>query len=190
MKKLIQWCPLLVLGSPIANAQQEGNTDELKFRFDAGINYVSTRHHEKINDPIPSYGDFETAMMLGLAVEQAIDDKQSYGTKLELHRIDGNLLTTLRAIDYKYRLDNNWQVGGFLGAASYDFRTTSFGYTAGLGLFYQPADWNNLGVSIEAQYVDKLARDKLHEDDVKGDNVGPDSFIDMQAIVFAVTYSF
>ena len=166
------------------------NTDPLIFRLDTGLNIYSLRHHEYINDPIPSFGDFEAAPVFGLAVEQAIDHDQTWGTKLEFQFIEYNMLTTIRALDYKFRLSDDWRIGGFIGAAHYDFRTPSFGYTAGVGVFYRPASWGNFGLGLEGQYVDKLARDKFHDDDPKGENVGPDSFIDIRGIALTLTYEF
>ena len=160
------------------------------WRLNAGVNYFSLRHHEKINDPIPSFGDFEAGSVLGLAVEQKLNNTSAWGSKLEFQRLDDSLLTSFRALDYKYRLNQDWRFGAFIGAANYDFRTAAFGYTAGIGAFYRPANWHNWGISIEGQYVDKLARDKLHPDDVRGENVGPDSFIDIRGVVFSITYEF
>ena len=188
MKNLV--LSALIILSPIVSANESLTSNKLKWQINAGINVFQMRHHEFINDPIPSYEDAETGTVFGFGVEQLVDDNQSWGTKLELQDIDGHLLSSFRAIDYKYGFAENWQVGAHLGAAHYDFRTPAFGYTAGLGLFYQPFAWKNWGLSVEAQYYDKIARDKLHADDPKDSNAGPDSFIDIQNIVLSVTYSF
>mgnify|MGYP000108741168 CR=1 FL=1 len=188
MKKLVLFCLIMISHSALST--EKSNRNELKWQMNAGINLYQFRHHEYINDPIPSYADVEVGMVFGFGVQQVNSSGQSWGTKLELQDMEGYLLTSFRAIDYRFDISESWQLGAHIGAAHYDFRTAAFGYTAGLGLFYQPDTWNNWGLSVEAQYFDKIARDKLHPDDPNDPNSGPDSFIDIQNITLSITYSF
>jgi hypothetical protein len=179
---------LLLLAAP--SSSLELSSDNLQWRADIGINYHSLRLHEAINEDIGDYDPFEWAYFTGISVSMPVSQHAQIGSKLSYHKIGEANLTSFRAIDYQYALNNEWSVGGFMGAARYDFRTTAFGYHVGVGAFYRPATWGQWGVSLEAQFADKLARDKLHEDDLKGPNVGPDSFVDVRILALALNYYF
>ncbi len=168
----------------------------ITWRFDAGLSVVSKRLHEDLFGDMPSFESPELGTFFGFAVDKKLTNNQQansayIGTKIEFHQIDGNILTTVRALDYKQHINEEWLWGAFVGGARYDFRSPAYGYTFGGGLFYRPESFvGNWGAAIELQYLDKLARDKIHPDDPSVALTGPDSFADMQIIAFSVNYYF
>lgn len=185
--------PELTKANATGISQQKNNQPDNFFeadyaiRLDAGFTYHAIRLHEDILGDIPSYDDFTLGEYLGLSITKPIANQHFLGTRVDYQRIEGHTLNAFRAIDYYYQWSNNTKVNAFIGAARYDFRTPAYGYTIGFGAYYRKPSWKNLGVSVELQYMDKLARDKLHPDDP---DYAWDSFIDVRAITFGMNYYF
>ncbi|NVK23385.1 MAG: hypothetical protein HWE10_00520 [Gammaproteobacteria bacterium] len=180
MKTVILFFLLLTAASNI-------KAQELDVRLDVGLSYHAVRYYENILESIPPYNTAEVGQYIGIAVNQALSEKHRMGSRIDAQYLDGNLLNSFRALDYYYQAFDEITYNGFIGAARYDFRTPAYGYTAGVGLYYRPRDWQSFGASIEIQYMDKLARDKLHPDDP---DYEWDSFIDIRAITFGINYYF
>mgnify|MGYP005992037397 CR=1 FL=1 len=165
--------------------------NDINGRIDVGISVLKTKVLEDHSNAPDSYGDATTSPLIGFALNKRVGEQSLLGTKIEFQRIDGSLLTAFRAIDYRYIIDGQWQVGAYIGAARYDFRSPAYGYTLGFGAFYQPTNWQNWSLGTEVQFMDKMARDKIHPDDVPGTAAtGPDTFTNMAGLSFTLSYHF
>lgn len=158
-----------------------------QIRLDAGISLHQIRNHEFLEQDIAPFGSNEFGQYIGIAFHKQIKPAHHIGVKIDQQNLGGYRFNSVRAIDYMYQVNDDIKVNGFIGAARYMFRTPAYGYTLGFGGYYRPHNWGQWGVSLEAQYHDKLARDKLHPDDP---NVNSDSFIDIRAIAVGVNYFF
>ena len=160
-------------------------------RIDFGFSVLKTKVLEDHSNAPDSYGDATTSPLVGFALNKRVGEQSLLGTKIEFQRVDGSLLTAFRAIDYRYIIDGQWQVGAYIGAARYDFRSPAYGYTLGFGAFYQPTHWQNWSLGTEVQFMDKMARDKIHPDDIPANaETGPDTFTNMAGLSFTLSYHF
>lgn len=181
---------LTLLISSNAMANTKGQSEEVLFRVDAGINYYSIRIFEDILSPITPYNDFEWGQVLALSAMKRVSDNQFIAAQIDWQNIENHSLFALRAFEYNHQLADNWTTHAFVGAARYDYRTPAYGYTVGFGMRVKSWPMENFGVTIEAQYHDKLARDKLTADDLSSSETGPDMFFDVRALNFTLNYYF
>ncbi len=192
MKKSSLQCAIAatLLTTSFCNHAIDLNSDEkLNARFDIGASFLQLKVIEDHDGPSVNYGSVKTSPIIGFGINKKVSANSLVGTKIELQRIEGSLLTTFRAIDYRYILDEQWQIGAFIGAARYDYRSPAYGYTVGFGGFYQPKGWKNWSIGTEMQLMDKIARDKIHPDDLPA-STGPDTFTNMIGLAVTLSYNF
>jgi hypothetical protein len=130
----------------------------------------------------------EFAPHFGIGARRPVSERGDLGVRLELDRIDDQLLVAVRAIDYRYRFRSPLSIGGFLGAARYDLATPAYGYYVGGGV-----QWRNIlpnvDLDVDLRYADKVARDKLLASDPPIDP-RPDIFIDIMSAALSLSYKF
>jgi Capsule assembly protein Wzi len=133
-----------------------------------------------------------TSMQAGPHVElgarRAVSGRSDFGVRLELDRIEGDLLLGVRALDYRYRFDSPLAFTLFAGAARYDLATPAYGYYYGAGV-----QWRDIvrgfDLSLDLKYADKVARDKLLPSDPPA-TPRPDSFYDISSAVLSLSYRY
>lgn len=104
---------------------------------------------------------------VGVGVYKNFNESHSVGTNFDYyHDIEGASLWSVRALDYRYQLFQNWQVNSFVGAARINTGTPAHGYIIGGGLIYQLPNSANQFVQAEVQLSDKLTRDINAPDEV------------------------
>jgi hypothetical protein len=178
-----------------SSSSQVLELDVIEWRFDAGVSLISKRLLEDLQGDMPSYGGGEGGYNLGLSAHKQVKFgdatyQKFIGTKLDIQRVDDHLLTSVRAVDFRQQVAEKWFVNAFIGAARYEFRSPAYGYLAGFGAYFKPPEWQQIGFAIEAQYYDKLARDKIHPDDPPQVGSASDSFFDMRVISATVNFYF
>ncbi|MUH71330.1 hypothetical protein [Psychrosphaera haliotis] len=184
--KLITCC-LIVTTAPTLAVEY----DRLNGRFDIGLGLFQKKVLVDHSGPSVDFDDAEVSPLIGFALNKRVSDHSLVGAKIEIQKIDGNLLTSFRALDYRYIIDESWQVGAFIGASRYDFRTPAYGYNLGFGTFYKPQSWKRWSFGAELQLMDKLARDKIHPDDAPyTQSTGPDTFTHMVGLAVTMSYHF
>jgi hypothetical protein len=112
----------------------------------------------------------EISPHLGLGIRRAVTTNGDLGVRAEFDDFHGAMIG-LRALDYRYRLDEHLAVGGFFGFARYSGPTPAQGYYLGAGL-----TWRNLlpkwDLSLDARQFDHVQRNKvLPSDPQNGDSV-------------------
>ncbi|WP_341502685.1 hypothetical protein [Gallaecimonas sp. GXIMD4217] len=131
--------------------------------------------------------DLELGPHLGLGARRAVSDNSDFGFRVELDQVGSELLLAVRALDYRYRLNDKLAFSAFLGAARYDLATPAYGYYAGLG-----AQWRDImpgwDLGADFRYGEKVARDKLLPEDPQGGR--PDSFYDIKGLSLYLSYRF
>lgn len=130
----------------------------------------------------------EVAPHIGFGARRAVSAHNDLGVRVELDRVNDELLLSVRALDYRYRFDNPLALTAFVGAARYDLATPAYGYYIGAG-----AQWRDvmphLDVSVDVRYMDKMARDKVLPTD-PASTLRPDSFYDVSGATVSLSYRF
>jgi len=118
------------------------------------------------------------------------DKNHFIGAGIDAHSILDERVIGYRAIDYEYKFNESWRLGGFFGAASIDSGLPQNGYYMGINGSYLFTD--SLSVSIEIKHGNGLARDRLLADDPEGDPEinRPDIFLDYVATGILLNWHF
>ncbi len=143
---------------------------------DAGINFG--RLHIRLGDGSPKrIEDLGIAPHFAIGARRAVSERSDLGVRAEIDDIDGAMLLSVRALDYRYRFRSPLALSLFAGAARYDLATPAYGYYYGAGV-----QWRNLlrgvDLSLDVRYGDKIARDKLLPSDPPS-APRPDRFYDL-----------
>lgn len=123
---------------------------------------------------------------VGIGARRSVTGRSDLGVRLEMDRIDDQLLLAVRALDYRYRFHNPLAFTAFLGAARYDQATPAYGYYLGMGLQWRDV-LPRFDVNLDLRYADKVARDKLLPTD-PGSVPRPDIFYDIASASLSLSY--
>jgi len=119
----------------------------------------------------------EVSPHLGVGVRRDVTAHADLGVRAEFDNFHGAMMA-LRALDYRYRFDRHFALGGFFGFARYSGPTAAQGYYAGAGL-----TWRDLlprwDLSLDTRYFDHVQRNKLLPSDPQ--NGDPVEWYTMQA---------
>lgn len=152
---------------------------------DAGVNVSDVQVRLGDGTPKQSTG-WAVAPHVGVGARRAVSDRSDLGVRMELDRIDGELMLAVRALDYRYRFKGPLAVTAFAGAARYNLATPAYGYYLGAG-----AQWRDvlpgMDLNFDLRYGDKIARDKLLPSD-PGSDPRPDSFYDVMGATLSLSY--
>ena len=122
----------------------------------------------------------------GIGARRAVSERSDLGVRAEIDDIDGDMLLSVRALDYRYRFRNPLALSAFLGAARYDLATPAYGYYYGAGV-----QWRDLLPGLDWVWIcatrDKVARDKLLPSDPSSAK-RPDSFYDITGATLSLSY--
>ena len=108
--------------------------------------------------------DLEVAPHFGLGARRSVSVGSDLGVRLELDRIDDELLLSVRALDYRYRFRSPLALSFFVGASRYDLATPAYGYYLGAGVQWRNLCRDSMSV-VDLRYCDKIALDKLPPQD-------------------------
>jgi hypothetical protein len=125
---------------------------------------------------------------LAIGARRIVSERSDLGVRLELDDVDGHTLTSMRAIDYRFRFANPLALSVFVGASRYDLATPAFGLYFGAGL-----QWRDLfpgwDIGIDARQAKKVARDHLLPSDPQSP-IRPDSFYTIDSLSLSVSKRF
>jgi Capsule assembly protein Wzi len=154
---------------------------------DAGVN--ASEVQIRLGDGSPTTTtDLTIAPHLAIGARRAVSERSDLGVRLELDDIDGELLLSVRALDYRYRFRGPLAISFFMGASRYDLATPAYGYYLGAGV-----QWRDLldgfDVGFDLRYSDKVARDKLLPSDPPK-TPREDAFYDISGAALSLSYRF
>lgn len=105
-----------------------------------------------------------TGVHLGFGARRAVSKRNDLGMRVELDRVNGRNLLSLRAVDYRLRLFPQLAAAAFFGVGRYDYGAPAFGWYGGLGV--QVIDiWPKWDVGLDWRRHDKLSRNRVLPDD-------------------------
>ena len=152
---------------------------------DVGINFSQLQIRLGTRDPKRTE-DLGIAPHFAIGARRAVSERSDFGVRAEVDDLDGDMLFSVRALDYRYRFRNALAVSLFAGASRLDLATPAYGYYYGAGI-----QWRNLlrnvDVGLDVRYGDKIARDKLLPSDPPSDP-RPDTFYDLTGATLSLSY--
>lgn len=129
-----------------------------------------------------------TGAHVAFGARRAVSDRSDLGVRLELDDVDGHLLTSVRALDYRYRFANPFAISVFVGASRYNLGIPAYGLYLGGGVQWRDVmpGWD---VGLDLRSALKVARDHL----LPGDPQGPirnDSFYTVRSLSLSLSRRF
>jgi hypothetical protein len=128
-----------------------------------------------------------TGAHLGIGARRSVSRRNDVGIRLELDEIDSETMLSLRAVDYRFRMTPRVAIGGFFGAARYNYGLATIGYYWGAGIQLQDIlpKWD---LGFDFRHYEKLNRDKtLPSDPVPSPETHPRLYIDVDGMSFYVS---
>ncbi len=121
----------------------------------------NSRVYEILSGPTPdAWTDRSTGYHFSGGVRRQVSKRGDLGVALEIDDIDDDLMLSVRALDYRYRMTPHIAANGFFGVGRYDRGAPAYGWYLGAGL-----QWRNLlpdwDLGIEGRYYDKLSRNRV-----------------------------
>ena len=151
---------------------------------DAGINFSELAI--RLDGSPAQTESLGVAPHFAIGARRTVSERSDLGVRVEFDDIDGDLLFSVRALDYRYRFRNPLAVSVFLGASRLDLATPAYGYYYGAGV-----QWRNLfprvDLGLDLRYGDKIARDKVLPSDPPSEK-RPDSFYDLTGATLSLSY--
>lgn len=135
----------------------------------------------------------ETTPHFGIGARRSITARSDLGVRAEVDRINDQMLLSVRAVDYRYRLRSMpLAISAFLGASRYDVATPAYGYYLGAGLQWRDV-LPGLDLGLDWRYADKVARDRFPKTDTDTappdtNDTRPDSFYDITSYSLSLSY--
>jgi hypothetical protein len=134
------------------------------------------------------FSERSTGAHFALGARRAVSARSDLGVRLELDDVDGHTLSSVRALDYRYRFSRPLALSVFLGASRYNLATPAFGLYFGAGL-----QWRNVmpgwDIGLDARRALKVARDHLLPSDPQSPT-RPDSFYTIDSFSLSLTKRF
>jgi capsule assembly protein Wzi len=151
---------------------------------DAGINFSELAI--RLDGSPSDTKNLGAAAHFAVGARRAVSEHSDLGVRAELDDIDGDMMLSVRALDYRYRFRNPLAVSVFLGASRLDLATPAYGYYYGAGM-----QWRNLlpniDVGLDLRYGDKIARDKVLPSDPPSTK-REDAFYDVLGATLSLSY--
>lgn len=149
---------------------------------DLGANYGRVEKLFGVDIPVVRT-DWEVNPHVAVGARRAVSQRSDFGVRVELDRLDGENLLSVRALDYRYRFNSRLAVNGFFGVGRYDFGLPCYGYYYGAGvqLMNVLPGWD---LSLDARLYDKLGRDKTLASDPPSTPDRTRLFFDAEMIAF------
>jgi Capsule assembly protein Wzi len=143
-----------------------------------------------LSDQIPNFSlSPEYNYHLGLGARRRISYRGDLGARLELDRVDSHELLSLRALDYRYRLNNKLAATAFFGVGRYEVGLPAYGYYWGGGLQLMRV-FRNWDIGLDQRHHEKLGRDKVLASDPPPTPLRTRIFFDMNGTTLYLSRRF
>ncbi len=146
--------------------------------LDWGIQYSRAREFLFLESQHVDRTAYETNFHVGVGARRPVSARNDLGVRLEVDRVADRSLVSLRALDYRFRLNRKLALGAFFGVGRYDLTLMAHGYYFGAGLQYRDIvpGWD---VGLDWRRYDKLNRDKGLASDPESNPNLPRRFVDI-----------
>jgi hypothetical protein len=148
-----------------------------EYFVDLGVSTI--RVESKIGTRQSTINRTDSGIHVGVGARRMINERSDIGVRIELDRVDSDLLLAVRALDYRRHISERLAYSVFGGAARLDLATPAYGWYFGGGITLKNlADTWDLNVDL--RIGDKVARDNLLPTDPQG--IASDNFHDVTGI--------
>ncbi|MGH8177579.1 MAG: capsule assembly Wzi family protein [Steroidobacter sp.] len=149
--------------------------------LDVGGQYSRVREFLLLQFRQRDTSQFDANYHLGVGARRRVSERSDLGVRLEVDDVHGYKLLSLRAIDYRYRINRKFAIAAFLGAARYDVNLPADGGFIGAGVQYRDLlpGWD---VGLDYRHYDKLTRDKGLPSDPESNPGLPRRILDIHGI--------
>lgn len=167
------------------SVEEERSTGTELF-LDAGAQYSSAREIVWLATHRSENTDYEVNYHFGMGARRPVGSRHDLGVRLELDEVADRTLVSVRALDYRFRLNRKLAVGAFFGVGRYDLTLDAHGYYMGGGVQYRDLlpGWD---IGLDYRYYDKLDRDKGLPSDPESNPGLPRRYVDIHGISFYVS---
>jgi hypothetical protein len=157
---------------------QRGDTEIF---VDAGMQYSRAREYLLLQFQQRDTTAYEPNYHLGVGARRPVSARSDLGVRLELDDIDGRSLVSVRALDYRFRMNRKVALGAFFGVGRYDLTLDAHGWYFGVGGQYRDLlpGWD---VGLDYRRYDKLNRDKGLPSDPESNPGLPRRYIDVDGV--------
>jgi hypothetical protein len=149
----------------------ESDTRHVEVFVDAGLNASEVEFDPSNEGLTPKTKQSTVGPHVGFGLRRAVTGRSDWGVRVEADDIDGVAAIGVRAIDYRYRLNNRLAVGAYAGAMRYDGPTAAFGYYGGVSAQLRDL-MPRIDLTLDIRGTDKIARDTLLPEDPQGNTWG------------------
>jgi hypothetical protein len=177
------------LHNPRPSIDVDSSDDDVTEYFvDAGLSY-SQAFERIVWFVTPVWTDAQAAPHIGIGARRKVSERSDLGVRLEFDKINDRPLYSVRALDYRYRLNRHIAATGFFGFSRLEiFDLPAYGYYFGAGL-----QWRNLlkdwDLGIDYRMNDKLTRTKVLPSDPYYGHVGG-IYVDTRGTLLSLSYRF
>lgn len=165
--------------------ESDVSTDAEVF-VDVGAQYSRTSEPVWLITGKRNTGDYETNYHVGVGARRAISERHDLGVRLEFDEVAERTLVSIRALDYRFRLNRRLALGAFLGVGRYDITLDAHGYYFGAGIQYRDVlpGWD---LGLDYRRYDKLNRDRGLASDPEANPGLPRRYIDVEGLSLYVS---
>lgn len=148
---------------------------------DVGLQYSRVREFLLLQFKQRDTTSFETNYHIGFGARRRVSQRNDLGVRLELDRVHGFDLVSVRALDYRFRWGQNIALGASFGVGRYDIELPAWGYYLGAGVQYRNLfpDWD---LTLDYRHYDKMTRDKGLPSDPESNPGLPRRVIDVHGL--------
>ena len=153
---------------------------------DWGVQFSKTREYLFMPGLVTQTTGFESNYHVGVGARRAVSTRNDLGVRLELDEVADRTLVSVRALDYRFRLNRKLAFGAFFGVGRYDLVLDAHGYYFGAGVQYRDLlpGWD---LGVDYRRYDKLNRDKGLDSDPESNPGLPRRFVDVTGVSFYVS---
>jgi hypothetical protein len=153
---------------------------------DVGAQYSRTSEPVWLITGKRDTGDYEGNYHLGVGARRAVAERHDLGVRLEFDEVAERTLVSIRALDYRFRLNRKLALGAFLGVGRYDITLDAHGYYFGVGAQYRDVlpGWD---LGLDYRRYDKLNRDRGLASDPEANPGLPRRYIDVDGVSLYVS---
>lgn len=169
-------------------SQDSASGGETELFVDAGAHRTRLQKiffSEALRDTLPA----EMGYHFGFGARRAVSKRNDLGVRLEVDRLEGHTLWSLRMLDYRYRFTKHIAANTFVGVGRYEFILPAHGYYMGAGIQYMNVlpGWD---VSLDYRRYDKLGRDKVLVSDPPNISNTPRLYFDISGVALYASRRF
>jgi hypothetical protein len=177
--------------APEAAASRNGHDEETQrgdteLFVDAGVQYSRAREYLLLQFQQRDTTPYEINYHFGIGARRPVSTRSDLGVRLEVDEVAERTLVSVRALDYRFRLNRKLALGAFFGVGRYDLTLDAHGWYFGVGGQYRDLfpGWD---LSLDYRRYDKLNRDKGLPSDPESNPGLPRRYIDVDGISLSMS---